>query len=225
MNFPAAIPSPPPYHQNGPRIVEARFAHIEQRAGCNQFSALDGNNEWISSCEPDTYAVMLVTYAESYQDILGRRAQFIFHEEAPWPEIRSVEGFTAQEIHALKARETLRLSPLEKHAQSGLNYGQYALWHDNLRKQLGNKHKPGRLALAFDYRHTVYLVTVVGSLEFAVPIWLGRNDTIPMGDHALDTDEKIIAFEQRCHDRGGIARRDAQSSPWQPPALATSGAQ
>jgi hypothetical protein len=224
MTFPAIMSTPPPYQQNGPRIVEGRFAHMEERAGCHQFSALDGNNEWIVSCERDAYAVMIVTYADSYQDILGRCAQFVFHADTPWPEIRSVEGYTAQEIHAVKARETLRLSPLDK-APTGLSYGQHDLWHDNLRKQLGNKHKPGHLALAFDGRHTVYLVTLVGSLEFAVPIWLGRYDTIPMGYHALDTDEKIIAFEQRCHDLGGIARRDAQMDPWHPPALATSGAQ
>ena len=203
-----------------PQVREAVFAHIELVNGCHHFAALDAKRQWISSCVVDAYGIELLTYANNPADIIGKRAQFVF-EGGVLTEIRSVEGYTADQVLAVKQRQTLRLSSLDRELTPNertvgkIGYGAHKWWHDCFR-QREKRHKPGKLALAND-EHMTYLIQNLEAIEVAIPIWLGK---LPVATSGLGTDDKILAFEQRCHDYGNIARR-VPLAPWEIPALDT----
>ena len=204
-------------HPQRPQVREAVFAHIELVNGCHHFAALEPRGKWISSCVADAFGIELLTYAHNYADIIGKRAQFIF-EDGILTEIRSVEGYTADQILAAKLRQTLRLSPFDplpapsESSVFQIGYGAHKRWHDCFRQ----RHKRGKLALASD-GHITYLVQDLGVIELATPIWLGQ---LPLDTSGLCTDDMILAFEQRCHDYGNIARR-TMPAPWEIPVLDT----
>ena len=208
---------------NYPQNREAAFANIELVNGCHHFAALDVSGEWINSCIADAYGIELISYADDYADIIGKRAQFVF-EDGVLNEIRSVEGYTADQILAVKLRQTLRLSPLDwklmpiELAIGRIMYGTHKSWHDRFRRR-NTRHKQGKLALT-SVGHITYLVQDLGVVELATPIWLGQLGQLPADIAELDTDDKVLVFEQRCHDLGNIARSDPNSL-WVPPTLDT----
>jgi hypothetical protein len=207
-------------HSQHHQVREAVFAKIALVNGCHHFAALEPRGEWINSCVADAYGIELITYANNYTDVIGKHAQFAF-EGGVLTEIRSVEGYTADQILAVKLRQTMRLSPLDRQltpverAAGKIGYGAHKWWHNRFHDQ-NSRHRPGKLALAHG-EHITYLVQSFGAIELATPIWLGQ---LPAHTSELDADDKILAFEQRCHEFGSIARRNP-SSQWKAPLLDT----
>ena len=197
------------------RHITARFTATKIINGCHRYEARAEDGELLVGCWNDSYPLQVVTYAHSYPDTLGREAIFVMRDDMIM-HVLSIEGYSFDELEAIKKRQTRRLSPLDKDPQGPLGYG----WHAGWQRQMNSKtkirnRKDGRLALAYT-RRTIYLITLVGETEYATPIWFGD---LKEGD-ILDTDEKITLFEQRCHDLGNVYRHN-HSTPWELPVLGT----
>lgn len=197
---------------------EGIFYHAAIAEGCLHFSATLEDGEVVNDCSHESYALQVVTYAKHFLDIVGKKAQFCFDAEGVLTDIRSVEGYTAEQLVTIMLRTAIRLSPTEARCEKNLCYG--IVEHINKRFP-GKRSARDRLSsvIAFDPASQItYLVTSVGAVEFAVPIFLGVVEGFGHNYDHLDTIEKVVAFEQRCHDLGNVARRDRQT-PLQLPSL------
>lgn len=145
---------------------------------------------------------------------MGKAARFHCNRDGSLFDSRSVEGHTAQQVHGIKVRESIRPSVTELPPQGCfLRFGVLEELNRGKRK---SDHR--RFAITHGAADMLHLEHCLGPVEYATPIFLARLNKMPLVSGLLDTDEEVLAFEQRCHDLGNVYRHDGLI-PWELPSL------